>query len=581
VDAPGSTQVVKTAFPNLPALRGALLGVLLSGLLCSADLGLAQEPLRLSVIHINDTHSHLEPTRRTVRIDGNDTGVFLGGFPRLASALKDLRADGRTRLFLHAGDAVQGTLYFNAYRGEADFRFLNLLGVEAMTLGNHEFDKGPDVLARMLDVADFPILSANIRFPGDSRLAKRVTPYAIKGYGADRVGIVGVTTRDTPVISKPGPSVVFQQALSAVRRAVRELEAKGVDKIIVLSHIGYDHDIQLARRVRGVDIVVGGHSHTLLGGAVLRDLGLEVGGDYPTVVRGPGGAKSLVVQAWKWGMVLGVLDVEFNRRGEIETHEARPLFIAGNDFIRSRKPVEAGSEEGRRIVRALTDRGAFGFFRDEEHAASILAPYRQGLEKLRKTEVATALSDLRIGVNGGPGPLVADAMAWKTGSAIALQNRGGVRAELREGAITLGDVAEVLPFENVIVLLDVTAAELRSALEEGIEFQMARRPSEPGLPYVSGMSYQANLAAPRGKRIVSMVRLRPDGTGVPFDPKGLYRIALNDFIANGGDGHATFRQVTRFRRDTGLVDSDVFAEYLRHLGEVREEGGKRIEVLAR
>ncbi len=567
------------SFRPFPVLRGVLLGIVLSALLCSTNLALAREPLRLSVIHINDTHSHLEPTVRTLRVEGDRTGILLGGFPRLAAALKELRAESGNRLLLHAGDAVQGTLYFNAYRGEADFRFLNLLGVEAMTLGNHEFDKGPEVLARMLDEAEFPILAANVRFPQGGRLAERVMPFTIKHYGNDRVGIVGVTTPDTPVISKPGRSVVFQAVLPAVRRAVEALEAKGIDKIVVLSHIGYDEDIQLARRVRGIDVIVGGHSHTLLGGAALRDLGLEVRGEYPTVVRGPGGAETLVVHAWKWGMVLGVLDVEFNGRGEVETHRARPLFVAGTGFVRNGKAVESGGGDGQRIVRALTDRGPFGFFREEEGAEAFLAPYRQGLEGVRKTEVARAATDLRIGVNTGPGPLVAEAMAWKTGSAIAIQNWGGVRAELREGLITLGNVVEVLPFENAIVLLDLTGAEIRAALEEGIEFQLSRRHTDPGLPYVAGIRWRVNLAAPKGRRVIEISRPGPGGTHAPLRAKGIYRVALNDFLANGGDGYGTFRQARRFRQDTGLIDADVFAEYLRHLREVREKGEKRIEIL--
>jgi len=404
-------------------------------------------------------------------------------------------------------------------------------------------------------------------------------PFAIKNYGEERVGIVGVTTPDTPVISKPGSSVVFQAVLPAVRRAVRDLEERGIDKIIVLSHIGYDKDIQLAREVRGIDVIVGGHSHTLLGGAALRGLGLEVGGEYPTVVRGPGGEKSLVVQAWKWGMALGVLDVEFNGRGEIEAHRARPLLIAGTKFVRSRQTVESAGEDGQKIVRALTGRGSFGFYQAEERAESFLAPYRQGLEGVRKTEVARAAGDLRIGRNRGPGPLVAEAMMWKTGSAIAIQNWGGVRAELREGPITLGNVVEVLPFENTIVLLDVTGAEIRAALEEGIEFQLSRRHSDPGLPYVAGIRWRVNLAAPKGRRIVGIFRMAPDGTSVPLDDQGIYRVALNDFLANGGDGYQTFRQARGFRQDTGLVDADVFMDYLRHLREVREKGETRVELL--
>jgi len=556
-----------------------LFPVLLAFLAFSVPSAFPGEPFRLTIAHVNDTHSHLDPTAQTVRIGGTDTGVFLGGFPRLASALGELRSEGGNFLFLHAGDAVQGTLYFSAYQGKADIRFLNLLGVDAMTLGNHEFDKGPDVLVRMMEEAEFPVLSANVRFPKGSPLSKRVIPYEIKRYGSESVAIVGLTTPGTPVLSKPGPSITFQAVAPALRRAVRELETEGIDKIVVLSHIGYDQDVQLAREVCGIDVIVGGHSHTLLGGEAIHDLGLKVSGRYPTAVDGPDGGKVLIVQAWKWGMVLGILDVEFNGKGEMTGHRARPLFVAGPEFIRKRKPVERDSDEHRAIVRTMRELGIFGFYPEEENAKRFLAPYAKGLEEVRNAEIAVAAGDLRIGLNTGPGPLIADGMVWKTGSRIAFQNRGGVRADLREGRITMGDVMEVLPFENRIVLLDMTGGEIRRTLEEGIGFQLSTRPSDPRFPYVSGMRYQLNLAAPAGRRVAGIFLEEPDGKTAPIGEETVYRVAVSDFLANGGDGHRTFRTMMRFRCDAGFIDTEVFAEYLRRRGRVFEEKRPRIALL--
>ncbi|MBE0557497.1 MAG: metallophosphoesterase, partial [Proteobacteria bacterium] len=294
--------------PVLTAVRRTLVAIVIVILAACGGSGEQPQPLTLTIAHVNDTHSHLEPSDNeweTFVIDGVDTSVKIGGVTRLKTALDELRGSRENVLFLHAGDAVQGTLYFNVFQGDADIDFLNYLGVDAMTFGNHEFDKGAAMAGRFVARASFPILSANIDVSREPSLAGKVAPYLIKQYGSERVGIIGVTTVDTAVTSSPGDTVSFNDVTKSVAEAVISLAAIGINKIIVLSHIGYDEDVKLANAVAGIDVVVGGHSHTLLGDpAQFAPLGITsvdeiLKGRYPTVVKGPENETALVVQGWR------------------------------------------------------------------------------------------------------------------------------------------------------------------------------------------------------------------------------------------------------------------------------------------
>jgi len=219
----------------------------------------------LTILHVNDTHSHLDPSVVDYSCRNRLYRAELGGFTRLAKAVRDLRRKDENSLFLHGGDMVQGTLYFTKYQGLADIDLLNAMGLDAATLGNHDFDKGAEVTAKLADAATFPLVSANVDASRDPALNGKIRPYVVRDFGGHRVAIIGATTADTPAVSSPGGLVSFGRLVPRISAAVRELREKGIDKIILLSHIGYDEDVRLARTVPGIDVIVGGHSHTLLG----------------------------------------------------------------------------------------------------------------------------------------------------------------------------------------------------------------------------------------------------------------------------------------------------------------------------
>lgn len=555
--------------------RGSIL--MFSFLLAMACRAPASRPLTL--VHLNDTHSHLEAVPVTLKVEGRDTTVELGGFARLQTEVDRLRREHPGLLMLHAGDAVQGTLYFGLFHGEADFEALNRLGVEAMAFGNHEFDRGPKAIPDFLDWAKFPLISCNIDFSGEPALASRVKPYIIKEVEGFKVGIIGATTEETPIATADVGRTKFNDAIASVARAVAELEAQGVNRIILLSHLGYPHDKELASKVSGVDIIVGGHSHTLLGDeGRLGPLGLQPQGPYPTVVNSSSGAQVLVVQAWQWGEMLGTLHVRFSTGGLVESFEAAPRLIAGDRFQQEGQAVSA--EASRRIRKTLEGTGLIRFPAEDPGVLGYLRPYQEEVSAYRQTVLATATQDLVRSLNGGPGPLIADSMLRALPKAqAAILNYGGVRRDLRAGNISQADVMEVLPFGNGLCLLELSGAELRRALEEDIEFLVRKYEGVDPLPmpYVAGLKLGVDLRGGQGTRVEELLIRRGEGF-VPVEAAAKYWVAVNSFEAGGGDGFETLKAASARRIDTGIIDVEAFTAFLLSKGEVVDPVDTRVRV---
>jgi 5'-nucleotidase / UDP-sugar diphosphatase len=536
----------------------------------------------VTIAHVNDTHSHLESTDYTLKINGQPTVVRLGGFAALKSALDELRSGGPNLLFLHGGDMVQGTLYFSRYRGSADMYMLNILGLDATTIGNHEFDRGPSLLAALIESSNFPFVSADIDVSDEPFLAGKIAPYIIKSFGQERVGIIGVTTAETPFISSPGSNIRFSDPVMSVSNSVAMLHKEGVSRIILLSHLGYDEDIALAKKVKGIQVIVGGHTHSLLGdSAGLAMLGLRSEGPYPTVVKNPAGSDVLIVQAWEWAKALGVLRVTYNAEGKITAWTAAPRLIIGTLFRQHDKEVGKDSAEYREIVNTLKASGVAGIYNEDKAVASHIDIYKDPIEEMMTTAVAAAAEDLRRGNNAGPGPVVADAMLWKTkasGVQIAIQNTGGIRKNINAGKITIADIYELLPFNNTLVIFDIAGKDLAAALEEEVEYQISNGSKSPYL-YVSGITFRLDEKSPKRKRVSNLQVRQADGGYTLLVNEQVYRIVVNSYIADGGDGMAILKKTALKKVDTGFIDAEVMIEYLKELGTVNKPKEKRISLL--
>ena len=561
----------------------------------------------LTILHINDHHSTLASKTATLQlpVDGKTTAVTVdaAGFPRVTAAIEAMAAQSTNVLKLHAGDAVTGTLYFNraGADGEADMAMLNTVCFDAYTLGNHEFDKGDTGLKGILDrlkngKCTTPVLSANVQFGASSALksANLVSPSTVVERGGHKIGIVGLTiAQKTKASSSPDKDTLFEDEAVAAQREIDKLQAQGVKRIVLLSHIGYDNDRTIAKKLRGVDVIVGGDSHTLLGPDAIKTIGVGTpGGAYPTNTKDLDGKPVCIVQAWEYSQVVGELKVKFDKDGVVSQCEGTPHVLIGDDF---KIAGTAATEAQRKSI--ISSVNAAGFLRitaPSAQAAAVLKPFSDKVASFNVTKVAYAPQELcSRRVPGGVGStdysrssaacntegsvslrggdiqqLVAQsylevANRQYGGADISLQSGGGVRIPLN-GEVTAANAIQVLPFGNMLYRLDVTGTEVKGMLEDGLEAVYGAGGSTGPYPYTGGMRFDVNAKQAFGSRISGIeVRDATSGQWAALEQGKTYRLFVLSFNANGGDGYKTLASVPAARRlDIGVLDADVFFNYI-------------------
>jgi len=507
--------------------------------LCAGYSTAAQAEFTLNILHINDFHSRFDPitgTDSNCDAETDAAGECFGGIARLKTIIDDTRAgyaDGNS-LLLSAGDNFQGSLYYTTYKSKVVSDFFNQMGFDVVATGNHEFDDGPEEFLKFIEAAEFPIIGGNFDVSKDPALAGKIEGSIVLEVGGEKIGIIGATTEDTPDIASPGPNIEFTDVFEYVRNAAATLDAAGVNKIILLSHIGYTVDLQLAADVPLVDVIVGGHSHSLLGsmeGAV---------GPYPTMVKNPDGIEVPVVQANQYGKYLGDIAITWDDEGNVIKAEGEPFLIdasvTGNEDFKSQ-----------------------------------LADLAEPIEELTSTVIGTA-TDMLDGSREvcrakecSMGNLLADAILDRVadqGATIAFQNGGGIRASIDAGEITIGDVLTVLPFSNTLATVQISGADVIEALENGvsdIENGAGR------FAQVAGLKYAFDVKQPVGSR-VSDVQVKGEGDSwVPIDEEATYTIVTNNYVRGGGDGYGTFAEGDN-PYDFGPPLEQVLADYIAKQG---------------
>ncbi len=509
----------------------ALLAV--AALAAGAVLAQDDETFELTIIHTNDEHAQHDP---------NSAGD--GGIARQAAVIAQIRAAVDNAILVDGGDRFTGSLYHQQYRGQDNAQLMNLLGYQAMTPGNHEFDDGPDTLAAFIDALNFPVVSANITVAEGNPLEGKMVPYAILDVNGQQIGVIGLTTAETPILSSPGEGVTFSDAYAADVQAVAdELTAQGVNKIVLLTHLGYGIDVELASQISGVDVIVGGHSHTLLGNAYTA---AEY--PYPAEATSATGEPVVIVQAGGGNtLYLGRLDAEFDGAGLLTGWGGDTIFMSR--FITPDPEIEA----------LLTE---------------LAAP----IEELKATAVGESavflVGDRAVcrATECNLGNLITDAMRAETGAQLAITNGGGIRSNIPVGVetpadvaldaaqtVTLGDVLTVLPFGNLVSTFSLSGADVLAALENGV----SRIEDGAGrFPQVSGMRYTFDPAAEAGSRIVSVEVIGEDGSFTPLDLEAVYSVASNDFMRRGGDGYSVFAENAINPYDFGRPLDQVLADYI-------------------
>jgi len=495
--------------------------------------GVAAADYSLTILHTNDFHARFEPISKYdsgCSAEDNAAGECFGGWARLVNAVKDARARSNTSILVDGGDQFQGTLFYTYYKGKMAAEMMNGLGYDGMTVGNHEFDDGPEVLAGFMASVNFPVLMSNADVSGEPALADTLAKSTIIERGGEKIGLIGLTPEDTPDLASPGKNITFSDPVAAVQGEVDKMTAEGVTKIIVLSHSGFLVDKKVAAETTGVDVIVGGHSNTLLSNTQERAVDV-----YPVMV-----GDTAIVQAYAYGKFLGELNVTFDDAGVITQAVGEPLLIDGQ------------VAEDATIVARVSE---------------LAAP----LEEIRNTVVASAAGALegdravcRV-QECTMGNLIADAMLARVkdqGIDIAIMNSGGIRASVDAGEVTMGEVLTVLPFQNTLSTFQVSGQTVIDALENGVSQveEVAGR-----FPQVAGLKYTWDSSAAAGERVVEVMVMQ-DGAFTPIDPGKTYGLVSNNFIRNGGDGFKMFTTAEN-AYDFGPDVADVVAEYMAANGD--------------
>ena len=483
-------------------------------LLLLATLAFGGEPRRLILLHTNDVHGQLEP------MPPSPLRPFLrsqeaGGFAHLATMVRAVRTEaektGASVLLLDGGDIFQGTPIGNLSKGESVVEAMNALGYDAMALGNHEFDFGFGNMLALVQRARFPVLAANMAG------VKIVKPYVVFAPPKTpcRVCVIGLITPSTPTITTRGAvgPATFADPVPVVKALRREVEA---DLFIVVDHLGRDEELALAREVPGLAAVCGGHSHTPF---------VQKVGD------------TICVQTHTRALSLARIDLDLDPDGWTVLRASAQLL-----------PVDPKSVAPDPAVQAVRDRYGKEVAAEFGKVVGVLAA---PLRKERGYRSST------------PGNWMADVIR-RTGEAeIGFMNKGGIRTDLEAGEITYADVFRLMPFDNAILSMDLTGAQVRALLE--------RHATVPVLEW-SGLDVE--IEHDGDARRLGRVEVN----GAPLVDAKTYRVATHGYLAGGGDGFEMFRE-GRAIRETGILTRDALAADLKERSPLTPPDDQRIRVL--
>lgn len=543
-----------------------------------------QKPLTVNFLHMNDHHSHITADDfdydvsalglTTTKLDGtliDEVEVTYGGFPMLVDIFGRLENKLKNPVKIHAGDAITGTAYYSLFKGASDAAMMNQICFDMFALGNHEFDDGDTGLANFLDQLNSseychtPVLAANV-VPGPTSAIFKgyIQPYTIKKIEGQKVGFIGIDVAGkTKNSSNPDDDTQFLDEVATAQYYIDKLRAKGINKIVLVTHYQYANDIAMASQLSGVDVIIGGDSHTLLGSELLSNLGFPVSGEYPTVVTDADGNKVCIAHAWEYAHALGRLKVRFDKNGKVKQCKGSPILPISNQFVYEDSDGEDKVLGGadKRLVRKSLTAGNPEFRRAKEDAETValLEGFNEQIAVLEQTVIGTIGEDLCLERWPGQGRsticdvsatytngsdisnLVAKAFMTVTPTAdFAIQNGGGVRVDVPAGDYTIADVFTLLPFSNTLVTLEMTGQEIVTVLEDALANTLDGG-SSGSYPYASGIRFDVDASQTEGSRISNVeINPRVAGAWTAIDLAATYTVVTNDFIASGRDGYDTF-----------------------------------------
>lgn len=467
----------------------------------------------VTILHTNDFHMYLLGSTDAT------TKKPIGGSARIYTLVEQERTYNPRTLLVDAGDAIGGGPPIGAFfYGKDVIETYNAMGYDIATTGNHEFDWGYAKFKEITAPANYEYINANIV---DSNTNSTILPpYSIKSFGFVDIGFIGVDTTDLPVLVNPTgiEGLTVLDPTATINNYATSIKDK-VEYTVVLSHLGYDVDKTVAAKISNVNLIIGGHSHTVL--------------TKPDVVNG-----IPIVQTGNYGNNVGKEFVEF-----IATPTGAKIVGFRYNLI----PITDSLPEDPTIK-------------------AIIDPYYtevQGKMKVVIGEALVALDGERANVRSKEtnlGDFIADWMRAASGADIAITNGGGIRASIPKGPITVGSVYTTLPFDNLLVKLELTGKQITAALENG--FSMVET-AQGRFPQISGITVKVNLKNTPNSRVVEVLV-----NGEPIDPEKIYTVVTNDFMAAGGDGYASFKEAKSSKWVTGNWMRDDLVEYIKAHPEV-------------
>ncbi|WGK70114.1 NAD nucleotidase [Candidatus Haliotispira prima] len=559
--------------------------------------GAQSADFEVTLLHVNDTHSHIDSSSIDLQLGGAKTRTKIGGYSQMISFIKEKYDSGVNPVLINAGDSITGTLYYTLFDGEPGAKLLNLLPWDATILGNHEFDAGDEGLLTFLNFLEVPVISANVVPQAGNILEGKWEPYRIIERDGEKIGIIGIDiVGKTQNSSNPSDQITFLDEIETAQKYADLLTEQGVNKIIVASHYGYSNEIRLAQETSNIDVVVGGDSHTLLGGDALTSVGLSPEGPYPTVVKSKTGDSVLVVQAHEYAQIVGVLSLSFDAEGIITKYEGTPVVLLHDTFRRKNaddKRVELEGDDREAVYKDIEANANLTIVQPESGSQDVLEIYRQAEEITN--EYKDQLKDLQEDVIGAateeiPGgsklriPSPENPQGHFTAAVTAqafleelqsmgkgnvdgvIQNAGGVRTPISKGDITYSTAYTLLPFANTLYLIQLTGEQIRNTLEDAVEYALSPDGSSGAFPYTAGIRYSVDItdSKEKGSRI-SDIEVETDSSWNPIDMDKLYMIGVNSYIAGGKDGYITLGEVAKEEgrgTDTYLDYANSFVNYV-------------------
>lgn len=454
-------------------------------------------------------HAHLDQyTREGADCTDPGRGCF-GGYARIKTKVDELRGKYPDHLWLNAGDEFQGTLFYTFYGGDKIAETINRLRFDAMTLGNHEWDGGDDKLGRFLKKLTFPVVSCNVKSTNKD-LNETIKNYHV--FEKHDLAVIGATTETTPSIANVGRGTTFLDPIPEIQKAIYQIRnTTKVKRIVALTHLGYEVDQKLAEQTEGLSLIIGGHSHTLLGDMEKAE------GKYPTIVKDKSGHEVFVVTSYRWGEYLGSIELTFDKDGKALSYRGAPIHMDNTTAL---------DEDLQKNITAW--RGPF-----EKFAAEVIGSTEKALDQTACQEddcllgqvTTDAMLEYAQNQTNAPG-------AHGNKPDFAMINAGAIRATIGRGNITRGQVTTSFPFGNAVTQLRYSGSDVRKILEGCVSHvsQFNQKKTLSWFQVSKNIVIEYDPSRDAGSRLAKVTV-----GGRALDDNAEYNVVTIDFVAGGGD----------------------------------------------